>query len=176
MLHVIPVLWALKQEDRGTQAILAFAMRLCFRTTAKTSRDNQETGSFTYVKLEHLQAQQSRPTGTQTQPFPSSKCSLTSDLISSTWSPMDQKHLNGTLWMPLGCWDSCTYFYGKWQHWMFCQSELLTIRSFWKAVRGEWFSLSLSEDRRKQGMGAALPPPFSAEASLHGEFTTTDWV
>lgn len=134
------MLWALKQEDRGTQAILAFAMSLCFRTTAKTSRDNQETGSFTYVKLERLQARQSRPTGTQAQPFPSSKCSLTSELSSSTKSLMDWKRLNGTLWMPLGCWDSCTYSYGEWPHWMFCPSELLTVRSFWKAVRGEWFS------------------------------------
>lgn len=100
-LHVIPVLWALKQEDQGAQATLGFAMRLCFKTTANRSRDNQGTGSFTYVKLEHLQAWQSRPTGVQTQPFPPSKCSPTSDLSLSTSSLIDQKHLNGTLWMPL---------------------------------------------------------------------------
>lgn len=103
-----------------------------------------------------MQVWQSHPPGTQTQPFPPSKCSPTSDLSLSTRSLTDQKHWNDTLWMPLGCWDSCAYFRGQWWlgwsglpvgtlnrpiFWESCERWMVFIHLYLKIEGNKWWEL-----------------------------------
>lgn len=134
------MLWALKQEDHGAQAILGFAMRLCFKTTANRPRDNQGTGSFTYVEIRTLAGVTISSHRSAHSALPSFKVQSCfrfefEPLVSCRseafeWHSMDAVWLLGQLHLFL--WQMAA--------WMFCQSELLTVLSFWKAVRGEWFS------------------------------------